>query len=716
MAVMGIESHMTITVLSIVCVLNLLLGTLVFVQARYSLVNQLFLAMNCAMALWVTTNIVFMITAGDVQFMAALLSYGAAAWLTISFVKFCNEIAPKKLDRQTMQMITVATVLVGAASVMPGFIATGVEGGEIQTQPVPLLIYGLAIVSGLFIGNSILMYAAKHAPKRQRPQYIVLIFGLAVGAIIGVICNLLLPMMGIYSFVAYGPVGLLVFVGACIYAVAKHGLFDVRFATVRAIGYTGTVASLGLVYFLIAYVISEFLLDKVASDLDLTAPINVLIALTLAVMFQPIKSFFDKLTDKFFYHSQYNTDQFITDLGEALTSTINLRLMLDKAATVMTRALSASSISFVVYRENKTDMLISGGRKATFDKKDLQELKQLLHEVEDPVVDVMEAASYSDSKAVRRLAKKRYSLLLPLGSELGFVLIRERLGGAYSDRDKRVLSAVSDQLTIAIQNARSVQELRELNASLQQHIDEATKELRRSNTQLKKLDETKDEFVSMASHQLRTPLTSVKGYISMILEGDVGKISKQQELLLHEAFMSSERMVRLIGDFLNVSRLQTGKFMIDAKTRDLSQIVKEEVESMKLIAHSHDQNIEYHAPDGVLDVVVDEDKTRQVIMNLIDNAIYYSPSGTDITIRLHASKGQAIFEVHDRGIGVPKEKQDQLFTKFFRAENARKQRPDGTGIGLYLANKVVESQGGEIIFHSREGMGSVFGFKLPLKK
>ena len=113
---------------------------------------------------------------------------------------------------------------------------------------------------------------------------------------------------------------------------------------------------------------------------------------------------------------------------------------------------------------------------------------------------------------------------------------------------------------------------------------------------------------------------------------------------------------------------------------------------------------------------IDEGKIRQVIMNFIDNAIYYSRPGTTIDITLYSLEGQAILEVHDTGIGVPKKEQKDLFGKFFRATNARKHRPDGTGVGLYLAKKVVAAHGGEVIFRAPREGGSVFGFRLPIAK
>lgn len=252
---------------------------------------------------------------------------------------------------------------------------------------------------------------------------------------------------------------------------------------------------------------------------------------------------------------------------------------------------------------------------------------------------------------------------------------------------------------------------------LQKQVEIATHELQAANAALRQLDETKDEFVSMASHQLRTPLTSIKGYLSMVLEGDAGKLNDDQRKLLTEAYTSSERMVRLIGDFLNVSRLQNGRFIIDRTAQvDLAKVVEEEIENVREIAEGKGIGIAYHSPSHFPLLYLDEDKFRQVIMNYLDNAIFYTTESRNVAVRLYISDGSAILEVVDHGMGVPKEAQKKLFTKFFRADNARKQRPDGTGIGLYLAKKVIDGHNGKIVFSSKEGEGSTFGFRLPVKK
>jgi len=202
----------------------------------------------------------------------------------------------------------------------------------------------------------------------------------------------------------------------------------------------------------------------------------------------------------------------------------------------------------------------------------------------------------------------------------------------------------------------------------------------------------------------------------MLMDGDVGKVTSEQKHLLQEAFISSERMVRLIGDFLNVSRLQTGKFIIDRHPVDLAKTIEEEVEGLGPNASARGMKFTYTAPKNFPLLDLDENKIQQVIMNFSDNAIYYSKENSTIAIKLAVVGNHVEFTVKDTGIGVPHAEQEQLFNKFFRATNARKQRPDGTGVGLFLAKKVIDAHNGEIIFHSKEGEGSTFGFRLPIPK
>jgi signal transduction histidine kinase len=295
---------------------------------------------------------------------------------------------------------------------------------------------------------------------------------------------------------------------------------------------------------------------------------------------------------------------------------------------------------------------------------------------------------------VKLLARRRLVGLLVVGYQTPVT--------ALTEADTVVIDRLSDSIGVALDNKLLFEE--------NQYV---LRQLRESNNKLRELDEAKDDFISMASHQLRTPLTSVKGYISMIKEGDAGKVTPAQKQMLEQAFFSSQRMVYLIADLLNVSRLRTGKFIIEPSPVDLARVVSEEIDQLIDIAKSRKLTLEYIKPEtseGSLELMLDEVKTRQIIMNFIDNAIYYTPSGGQITVKLINKPSTVELRVEDNGMGVPKSEQPHLFTKFYRAGNARKARPDGTGLGLFMAKKVIIAQHGSLIFDSKEGKGSTFGF------
>lgn len=501
--------------------------------------------------------------------------------------------------------------------------------------------------------------------------------------------------------------------------IAMVGVFvvtrDVHLVFVRGLSYVFTVLVLTCIYLLSASLLLQLLLrahpGEEMSPLSLAALIS---ALLIAFIFPPIKRFFNKLTDKLFYENNYSIGQFVKAVNQALNSTNDLRLLLERTAEVTATMLRTNQAFFLV--PTPENHYVTAGTEGHTKVIPVEFEPYQVHPLgKSKIIIASQLAKHMPLR--RMLMSHRIELLMPLYKKdelVGYFCLGKPHTLIFTSRDMRALSAVADELAIAIQNALSVDEVRKLNGTLEQRVTSATKELRASNAQLQRLDEAKDEFISMASHQLRTPLTSIKGYISMLLEGDAGKITKEQRHFLNEAFVSSERMVRLIGDFLNVSRLQTGKFVIDRHPVDLALLVQREIEGLSQSASARGMKFEYKKPKDMPLLNVDENKIQQVVMNFSDNAIYYSKDNSKIKVSLKKAGQFVEFKVTDTGIGVPKADQPHLFNKFFRASNARRARPDGTGVGLFLAKKVINDHDGEIIFESKEGKGSTFGFRLPL--
>ncbi|MCX6728400.1 MAG: ATP-binding protein [Candidatus Saccharibacteria bacterium] len=575
-------------------------------------------------------------------------------------------------------------------------------------------VYYSLIVILILVSFYNMMKKYQLSSKSDREKIRFMLVGVAIYAMLQVTFNLILPILGTQKFYYLGDYSIIIFVAFTTYAIVRHHLFDVKLAIVRSVTYSLVLVTLAGIYLVIAFVISAVFNIGQSNTGQIVS--GVVISLVLAFAFQPLKRFFDKITNRVFYKDNYNTDDFFAKLNKTLSITTDLRELLERVAYEIGTTLKAEQAFFFIFTKPDGHYVSAGTRG----HKQLPRHDAVLFEQKSQGKRaVFEASMFDDDDPVKRMMiSHRIELVLPLIQDdavIGYLCLGEHKTSGYTHRDIKALNTISDELVIAVQNALSIHEIRELNASLQQKIANATKELRSSNAVLRRLDEIKDEFISMASHQLRTPLTSVKGYISMVIEGDAGKISPSQKQLLDQAFMSSENMVHLINDFLNVSRIQSGKFVIDKKSVDFSVLVDEEMNGLRPNATARGMKLVYKKPNKFPVVEVDEGKFRQVVMNFADNAIYYSHEDSSIIISLGVEGNEIVFTVKDTGIGVPKAEQDKLFAKFYRAANAKVQRPDGTGVGIYLAKRVIDAHGGKIIFESTEGKGSTFGFRLPIK-
>lgn len=618
-------------------------------------------------------------------------------------------------------LLTIMSIAIGVLSL------TDYVAGTVTVSPDRVLAFSSGPLLVMYAGAFLVVIAMlvrnlhessiKKANKIVHKQAQLVLIAFVACALIGLSTNVILPLLGMDITVTarFAPLSAMTLVAIVGYAIVRHGLFDVRLAAVRSVAYILSLATLSLVYYLLAYAISKTLFSGQVSS-EVINPISIFLALILAFIFQPVKRFFDRITNRVFYRNRYDSDEFHAKLNGVLTSTIDLRSLLQRTSTVVGDTLKSSQAFFFVNYGDGRHIMAGTKNYRRLPLRDIEELDQYVASHGDAII--VTQTLEKKTPIARLLFTHKIGLFVPLMRDstlIGYLALGEQLGSGYTKRDIRVLTTVVDELIIAIQNALSVQQVKDINANLEQRVDMATAKLRTSNARLLRVDAAKDEFLSMASHQLRTPLTSIKGYLSMVLEGDIGKVTPSQRQVLEEAFMSSERMVHLIHDFLNVSRLQTGKFMLEKVDNDLAKIVQEEVDALRGVAKARDVTIVCKGARRSIPMSIDDTKLRQVLINYIDNALYYSPSGSTVTVTLKESSSRVELQVTDTGIGVPKSEQAQLFEKFYRASNARKHRPDGTGVGLYLAKKVITAHGGDISFSSRENKGSTFGFWLPLK-
>lgn len=519
--------------------------------------------------------------------------------------------------------------------------------------------------------------------------------------------------------------GLVIFILGVGYAVIKHKLFDIKLVFFRTLTYFLTLSLFASVYFIFIFFILFNFSPKAKDTGFWTIMIIALFSFLPGTFFNLFRSALNSQTKRFFYRDYYNTQIELDKLAAAAVSGYDMHTLTSKTVSIICDAVKPMYCRLVVL--NTTGGLYKDFNQGSINGLNSKKLVEFATKQDAQVfsVDDIEERDSEDFSIEEKSLLNFYkevgvSLALKLSidkEDVGYLFFGPKLSGdMFSSQDVKFLTIAANEMAIAVQNARRFDEIQRFNETLKREVDHATRELRRSNEKLKALDTAKDEFITMASHQLRTPLTSVKGYLSMVLEGDTGKITNKQRYLLSSAFASSQRMVYLIGDLLNVSRLQTGKFVIEPSVVSLVDMAKGEINQLRETARAKGLTITFNSPKDFPLVVLDETKTRQVMMNFIDNALYYTPQGGKIEVSLQANERKVEFLVKDNGIGVPKSEVHNLFTKFYRAKNARKARPDGTGLGLFMAKKVVVEQGGAILFSSKEGVGSTFGFEFPLQK
>lgn len=250
-----------------------------------------------------------------------------------------------------------------------------------------------------------------------------------------------------------------------------------------------------------------------------------------------------------------------------------------------------------------------------------------------------------------------------------------------------------------------------------EELQEMANKLAITNEELKRLDNSKSEFISIASHQLRTPLTAIKGFLSLILEGSYGKITPQIEDVINKVYSANGHLVELVENLLNVSRIDSGRIQYQFAPADIAEVIRELADSMTIIAKGRGLALSFTYPERPIEPFdMDVAKIREVVSNLIDNAIKYTKEGS-IAVSLERRGDTARITVSDTGIGIAPEDLHQLFQKFRRGAGAGKVNVSGTGLGLYVAKSFVDAHGGSLLIESDGvGKGSRFIVELPLRK
>ena len=298
---------------------------------------------------------------------------------------------------------------------------------------------------------------------------------------------------------------------------------------------------------------------------------------------------------------------------------------------------------------------------------------------------------------------------------LVYAFRRLLLANQFLETERRRVAAQSEELGEKVALLNKLNQELDRNASL---LIARDAELTQANAKLRELDKVKSEFLSIAAHQLRTPLSAIKWIFSILLEEHTGKLSNEQKSYVIKGEESNNRMIRLVDDMLTVTRIESGRTEYNFYWLSLHEILNNLFSDFEPNAAKRNVFLEYvpPAPGTPANVMVDPEKIRFVFENLLENSLRYTPAGGKVTISLYKDGEKLVAMIKDTGIGIPKEEQKNIFEKFYRATNAVKAVTDGSGLGLFVAKTIIERHGGVISFESKEGEGTTFRIALTSAK
>lgn len=248
----------------------------------------------------------------------------------------------------------------------------------------------------------------------------------------------------------------------------------------------------------------------------------------------------------------------------------------------------------------------------------------------------------------------------------------------------------------------------------QAELEIITAALTAQQAQLVALNQSKDEFISLASHQLRTPATGVKQYIAMVLEGYAGDVPLKLRAFLERAYESNERQLSIVNDLLKVAQIDAGKVQLEKRPMDIAGLVASIIRDHASKFKEREQTIAFHESDQTISIAADEPRLRMVLENIIDNASKYTDAGKTISVSVKRLKDKVRIRIKDQGVGIDEADIDKIFQKFVRLDNPLSTKVGGTGLGLYWAKKIIDLHGGRVTVRSKIGEGSTFIIDLPL--
>jgi len=560
--------------------------------------------------------------------------------------------------------------------------------------------------------------------ERNQAKYIFVAFLLFLPAALGYF-----PAYGIDIY-PFGYLSGVIFTVILAYAIIRCRLMDIRVVIKRSTVFSAIVVVITAAYVLAAFLLSWFVFGGVYT-LKSQIVTGLIVALLVAIGFRPFYDWLRRATDTFLFKGEYRPQELIADLSDVLSRTLSLEKIVHILERKIEGALRVERIKVVILEGKRKKYLSPFKRIIAYFQKQKEPL--VLEELKKKRAEKVKFEGAPPP--LRAMEKIKAGLIIPLITKdrlVGlFVLGPKKSGDIFTSEDIQTLETIAAQAAIALENARLYQEQRNFSQRLQREVKRQTRKLREAYEELKKLDQAKSDFISMASHQLRTPVSVMKGIASMIIEGDLEKLPEEKrKKLLNGLWQKSCKLEDIINDILNATKMASATYRLQeekAELINLGDLLQKIVNDFQSAAQERGIKLLFKKPSSSFPKIYGQkDYLTEAISNLIDNAIKYTPSLKQrkemegikeeegyVKVSLTKKKNNVIISVEDNGIGIPKKEIPKLFEKFSRASNARDMYTDGSGLGLYIAKEIIEGHYGRIKVKSKVNEGTTFSVILP---
>lgn len=691
-------------VLMLLTLFNLFLGILVLKKSPKNSINISYFLFAFGISAWTITNAIFQITNNYlISYIICILAYYAGALIALPFFYFTLVFPAgfSNLKKHHKWLVVMWAILWFIIISFPDITLKGValDGPVKSLITGPGLIFhfvSIAILMFAGITNLLIKYTKVKGFLKWQIRYVLI--GVFTMTIFGILFNLILPILNNYSFVWLGPIFSSFVLITTAYAIVRYHLMDIYF-----------IIRLGTIYtilFAFVAVIYTFLCDFI--DQYMAGPWeHILSSIIITFTFVPLKNFIETITDKIFFKKHYKLNEVINSIETGIHSAgLNLDNALNKINEIITNSLKTKKavILLLIPKNNFISRQAIGNGSSDIKLSKNSPIINYLKMNEGRILDKGEfirnihqdnLPETMQKEIIEELDRLDFPLVAPIESKgviTGVYLLGPKLSeDPFTKEDIGLIKHVAWMMGFFIENARSFEELQ-------------------------KADKVKSEFISVASHQLRTPISIILWNLEIYLDGKMS--AKEKNKTVEAAYIGATSLQHQLDQLLVALEIEEQKLSLKSKKIDLDPIIKNVIRGQEKNIKDKKIKLTQNISGTLPEINGDDTKIKKSLEAILSNAITYTPPGGEITISSSnkeiRKKNNVIISISDNGIGIRDDEEQSIFTKFFRSVEAKTMAPNGFGLSLFIAKKFIDAHGGDIWFEKNKDKGVTFYIALPI--